>query len=143
MARPRTVSASGAERSARLGDLLHEVGNLNHRSGQDLGYRCLQADVRGGILAEATDTAERLHRLRERALALGIRLEAILVQEAEIPLRYTEWRSQVVNEQIERLRGVGLRPYERWHTSCLLTMIADVRSWSDNSRDVTASPPDR
>ncbi len=81
----------------------------------------LQSHVRGGILAEATDATQGLHRLRQRALALGIRVEAILVQKAQIPLRYTEWRSQVVNEQIERFPGMVFG-HMRWHTSCLLTM---------------------
>ena len=57
----------------------------------------------------------------------------------KIPLRYTEWRSQVVNEQIERFPGIVFG-HMRWHTSCLLTMSRGcLRPWSDNSRDVTAS----
>ena len=109
------------KRSARILDLVDESGDLNHRRRQDLGRRV--CDIGRRIIAETTDAAERLHRLRERALTFVLRLQPILVQEAKVSLGYTEWRSYVMYEQIERLRGVSLGHKSVWHTSCLLSSI--------------------
>ena len=46
---------------------------------------------------------------------LGLGLEAVLLQEAEISLRDAQWRTQVVDEQVHRLNLlIGMR---YWHTS--------------------------
>ena len=67
------------------------------------------------LVAETCDSAERFHRLCDRASAVGFGLEAILLQKAEISLRDAQWRTQIVDEQVHRLNLlIGMR---YWHTS--------------------------
>ena len=96
-----------------------KFSNLNHRGGQDLDGR-VPRDVGSRIITETADAAEGLHRLRQRPLPIGVGVEAILVQEAQVSLRYTQWRSHVVDEQIERFLGVDFGHMLCWHTGCLL-----------------------
>ena len=103
-------------------DLIHEFSNLNHRCGQDLGGR-IPRDVGSRIITETADAAKCFHRLRKRALPIGVGVEAILVQEAQVSLRYTQWRSYVVDEQIECLLGVDFGHMLCWHTGCLLSNV--------------------
>ena len=99
--------------------------DLSHGSRENL-RRCGPRHVRSRIVTVATDATERFHSLRKRTLAIGLRLQATLLQEAKVSLGYTEWRPYVVYEQVERFLGVNFSHIIWWHTGCLFENSSDV-----------------
>jgi hypothetical protein len=80
------------------------ANKLRGAQGQDWPGRGRRLrDECGRFLADARDTAERLHRLRHRTLAIRLSLEPILLQETEIALRDAQRCAQIVDEEIQRL----------------------------------------
>ena len=69
--------------------------------------------VAGRIIAEPRDVSKRLHRAGKCLLPLVVCMEAIFLEQSNIPLRDTKGRTKIVNEQVQD--ALCLDEFVLWH----------------------------